>query len=1035
MAKLGIFTGTSANDTTGDTLSQGAVKINRNFSEIYTAFGDGTNITNSLSTITVAGLSTFTSGPVLIGSGIQTGTSKLQVSGDTSITGSVGVGTTNPASKLHIIGDGRFTGVVTALSFSGNASSAGYAVTAGIATYSTNAGTSTSVIGGIGSITQLRVTGISTFTNGPVLIGGGTSTGTAGQVFQVSGISSGAYIGGSVGIGTTNPTESLHVVGNVKVTGTITGEVSSTVATAKTSTSVIGGIASVTQLQVGPGITTVGFITATGAYIGVATVGFITATNAYVGVATVGFITATNAYVGVATVGFLTATNAYVGVATVGFLTASNIWVSGVTTSGGIVVTTNNVYKVGIDTVLNSTTLGSGVTYSSLITVGTLNQLKVSSTGITTVGFITATSAYVSGVITATTFSSGIATQTVGFTTSTISGPSLMFISPYSIGINTGTVRIIGNLIVEGSTTTQTQATIQSSASIIGIAISETSNAALEGAGIGIGSITIQKLFTYHFAGGGSLKSSENLNVGAGKSYQIDDVPVLSSTTLGTGVTISSLTSVGSLKQLVVSSDTSTDAVRITQTGSGNALIVEDSANPDSNLFVVNTDGSVGIGTTNPTSKLTVLGDVLVSGASTFVGDGTAVNPAIFARRTITQDQGIKLYGTSNGNFVYSESTGSNPKPLIVDSTQQENIVFRIAGATKAVIQPSGEVGIGTSTFTGTASQLLQVTGGAYVSGNLGVGNTNPQNTLDVGVGTIRLINKSSTGRFSQIYQDNELIFSNSSTNDDFSWTNGSGSRMRLYGAGNLVIPGTFTPTGTASQRLQVDGGAYVSVNLGVGVTNPATNTQVAIAGTLGIDAVGNAGTRTLFTSSTSGFTLNHNDNSQITFQTLGTNRLTYSHSSNFWTIPAGIPFLVGTASSTGTANQLLRVEGGAYVSGSVGIGTTNPGATLNVVPTATSIAGLFSGTTSSDMVRITQLGTGNALVVEDSTNPDSSPFVVTGIGSVGIGTASPAFTADIAGDARVTSTNKMRFGGTAGTTNFYIQYNSTANSLDFVAG
>jgi hypothetical protein len=86
-------------------------------------------------------------------------------------------------------------------------------------------------------------------------------------------------------------------------------------------------------------------------------------------------------------------------------------------------------------------------------------------------------------------------------------------------------------------------------------------------------------------------------------------------------------------------------------------------------------------------------------------------------------------------------------------------------------------------------------------------------------------------------------------------------------------------------------------------------------------------------------------------------------------------------------------------------------------------------------MVRITQLGSGNALVVEDSANPDSSPFVVTGIGSVGIGTASPAFTADIAGDARVTSTNKMRFGGTAGTTNFYIQYNSTANSLDFVAG
>jgi len=250
MAKLGIFTGTSANDTTGDTLSLGAVKINSNFSEIYAALGDGTNITNSLTSITVAGLSTFTSGPILVGSGIQTGTSKLQVSGDTFITGSVGIGTTNPTSNLHVIGGGNFTGIVSALSFSGNSSSASYATTAGIATYATNAGTSTSVIGGIGSITQLQVTGISTFTNGPVLIGGGTSTGTIGQVLQVTGISSGVYIGGSVGIGTTNPTESLHVQGNLKVTGTITGEVSSTVATARTSTNVIGGIGSITQLQV-----------------------------------------------------------------------------------------------------------------------------------------------------------------------------------------------------------------------------------------------------------------------------------------------------------------------------------------------------------------------------------------------------------------------------------------------------------------------------------------------------------------------------------------------------------------------------------------------------------------------------------------------------------------------------------------------------------------------------------------------------------------------------------------------------------------
>lgn len=55
--------------------------------------------------------------------------------------------------------------------------------------------------------------------------------------------------------------------------------------------------------------------------------------------------------------------------------------------------------------------------------------------------------------------------------------------------------------------------------------------------------------------------------------------------------------------------------------------------------------------------------------------------------------------------------------------------------------------------------------------------------------------------------------------------------------------------------------------------------------------------------------------------------------------------------------------------------------------------------------------------------------------GQFQVGNANPSFKADIAGDLRVTSTNKLRFGGTAGTTNFYIQYNSTANSLDFVAG
>jgi hypothetical protein len=543
--------------------------------------------------------------------------------------------------------------------------------------------------------------------------------------------------------------------------------------------------------------------------------------------------------------------------------------------------------------------------------------------------------------------------------------------------------------------------------------------------------------------------------------------------------------------------------------------------------------GSVGIGITNPVGQLQVsTGPVIigsatstgtasqplqVSGSAYIAGDSNFVALGIGITNNTTYPVDIRLTSGTNipqirispstntrvAGIIYTNAGSSNMFAGLLNSAGQATnftsgnlpayagMVGMSAGTSPLLLVTNalervrvfdtGEVGIGTTVLTGTASQRLQVSGGAYVSGNLGIGTTNPQSQLHItGQFQSTQANSTTTGG-GQIYLNgatgNRIDFNQngigaptfttrsagtklvlypsvgaslvdyafgiesatlwSSVPDStyqFKWYAGTTNIVTLFGTGELGI-NTTTKTGTASQKLQVDGGAYVSARLGVGVTNPATNTQVAIAGTFGISEVGGAGTRTLLFSSTSGFTLNHNDNSQITFQTLGVNRLTYSHSSNLWTIPSGTPLLVGTGTSTGTANQLLRIEGGAYVSGSVGIGTTNPGATLNVVPTATSIAGLFSGTTSSDMVRITQLGSGNALVVEDSTNPDSSPFVVTGIGSVGIGTASPAFTADIAGDARVTSTNKMRFGGTAGTTNFYIQYNSTANSLDFVAG
>ena len=61
--------------------------------------------------------------------------------------------------------------------------------------------------------------------------------------------------------------------------------------------------------------------------------------------------------------------------------------------------------------------------------------------------------------------------------------------------------------------------------------------------------------------------------------------------------------------------------------------------------------------------------------------------------------------------------------------------------------------------------------------------------------------------------------------------------------------------------------------------------------------------------------------------------------------------------------------------------------ATQNVIEPFTQPT-TFVVNSSSDAIRITQTGTGKALSVEDSTNPDATPFVVDTNGSVGIGTA-----------------------------------------------
>lgn len=134
----------------------------------------------------------------------------------------------------------------------------------------------------------------------------------------------------------------------------------------------------------------------------------------------------------------------------------------------------------------------------------------------------------------------------------------------------------------------------------------------------------------------------------------------------------------------VISVNSSTDALRITQAGSGNALLVEDSANPDSSPFVVDASGNVGIGTLAPGVKLDVSGVVRSTGTSAIL--------SVSMRST----------GTGDAWGMYSQ-------------TGELNFYDYIAAANRVTIDVAGQVRVVAGTVSGPAlSTLADTNTGIY---------------------------------------------------------------------------------------------------------------------------------------------------------------------------------------------------------------------------------------------------------------------------------------------------------------------------------
>jgi hypothetical protein len=185
---------------------------------------------------------------------------------------------------------------------------------------------------------------------------------------------------------------------------------------------------------------------------------------------------------------------------------------------------------------------------------------------------------------------------------------------------------------------------------------------------------------------------------------------------------------------IVISGSSSGDAVRITQTGSGNALVVEDSTNPDSTPFVIDANGLVVVGDvmsrTGPYGfprglQITNVGAQLTAAVNNQFGEGLTF---VKSRGTPSSPHTIVQNGDSLGSVSFTGSDGSDyvlgsQISSFVDGTPGSDDMpsrltfYTSADGTTGIVErmritSEGNVGIG----TGTPSSKLHVAGDLTVS-------------------------------------------------------------------------------------------------------------------------------------------------------------------------------------------------------------------------------------------------------------------------------------------------------------------------------
>ena len=419
-----------------------------------------------------------------------------------------------------------------------------------------------------------------------------------------------------------------------------------------------------------------------------------------------------------------------------------------------------------------------------------------------------------------------------------------------------------------------------------------------------------------------------------------------------------------------VTDNSTSDAVRITQTGTGNALAVYDVAS-DTTPFVINQDGKVGVGTASPLSSLHVRDTIL----TTPITYNSNQNQPYLIAGTTSHTGTTANWGTFGFQHRIKTNSGGSPR-ITIDTT------FGSVSAEIFTIDGDGDVGIGITdptsrlsvagdilTNTGilknnqgtdfvallsaddsfrvylnnnerlrvdssgnttlSGGNLTLGTGSVYVStGNVGIGITTPTYKLTL------------SGTQTVFGVDNQAIFGAKNTfgtYESYLWPRWSDNATYFnYGSGGLNVRNN-----SGNSRIRVtDGG-----DIGIGTTSPTAQISLSAANT---------------------------EHADLNLQS-GVN-------ARFWiTQPNNLNVLaIGGNGTSVPASGVINITN----TNRVGIGTTAPNTTLTVVGdiSATSNATINGNLTVSGNIASQGIDFGNT-VSADTINPKSSQQLVLNAG------------------------------------------------------